>query len=192
MLKEGRDSSRRRANKDTQKFGLWLWFQVLGLGYATDFHKTWANPQSSHTELLLKIQLLTLPDARKNYCTAQSFPPINSPTPERNSEGRGLMHLLDSLADIFALLVLSPLKSYSHISEEYCNIIFIYCIFKLLLWEDFSNKNTAFLLVLLLCWTKIYFCCLKRGIWISQILLHFHYATKLQNITGIFTIAEYR
>lgn len=103
----------------------------------------------SHTELLLKIQLLTLPDARKNYfSSAQGFPPINSTTLKRNSEGRGLMHLLDIIADIFAFLFLPPLKSSSHIAEEYYNIIFIDCVFKLLLWGDFSNKNTAFLLVL--------------------------------------------
>lgn len=157
------------------KFGLWLWFQVLDLGYATDFHKTWADPQMSRTELLLKIQLLTLSDARKSYLsTAQGFSQINSPTLMRNSEGRGLMHLLDSLADIFALLFLSPLKSCSHISEEYCSIIFIYCALKLLLWGYFSNKNTAFLLVLFclaglryifVTWKGIYkslkFCCIS-------------------------------
>lgn len=108
----------------------------------------WANPQISHIELLLKIRVLTLPDARKIYFSAtQGLPQINSQTPERNSEGSGLMHLLDSHVDIFALSFLSPLKSHSHISEGYCNKIFIYCVFKLLLWGDSNNKNTAFLLV---------------------------------------------
>lgn len=87
--KTGRDSSQWRPNKDTQKSGLWLWFQVFG--YATDFHKTWANPQISHTELLLEIQLLTLPHARKNcFSAAQGLPLINSnPTLERIQKREG-------------------------------------------------------------------------------------------------------
>lgn len=54
------------------------------------------------------------------------------------------MHLLVRDAAIFALSLLSSLKSFSHISEEYCNTIVTYCVFELLLWGDFNKNNPAF------------------------------------------------
>lgn len=84
VLKKGRGSSHGTLNKDTWKFGLWLKFQDMVLGYATDFHKTWANPWISHAEPFWEIQLLALPDASKNcFSTAQGFPQIYSQSLER-------------------------------------------------------------------------------------------------------------
>ena len=129
-------------------------FKTWFLGYATDFHKIWVDPCILRIETLLKIWSLIcdIPpqmQRKKYFSTAQNFPQ-KFPNSREKFRMRVLMHLLDSYADIFALSLLSALKSCSHISEEYYSTIVIYCVFKLLLWGDFNNSKKILLFCLFL------------------------------------------
>lgn len=110
-----------------QKFGVWLRFQNLVMLHA--FRKVGLTFGSSLIEMLWKSDLssvLYLPKSKEKYfSTVENF--IQKTSQREKLRMGGLMHLLDSYANILALSLLSSLKSSSHISGEYCNNCYLLC-----------------------------------------------------------------